>query len=192
MFYLSPEGDRYYPGRAFSYGDFQYSSAAATHDKFIELGFTPVTVEPRPDDEFYSVVGPNNEGKYSVTPRDLDQLKQSLCGEQVFRAQKRLKETDYLYARAAEQTTKRAGEEVIAVPAAVVSNRDEIRAACKTNCALIMATASVEELEKLVKTRATVVEDPEAEEHKMVPNPEPHLEPLPTIDMSAYLTPELI
>jgi hypothetical protein len=55
-----------------------------------------------------------------------------------------------------------------------------------------MATTSVEELEKLIKAPAEVREDPMAEEIVMIPNPEPHLEPLPTIELSEYLTPELI
>ena len=195
MFYLSPEGDRYQLARAFSYGEFQYGAKAATHPKFMSLGFTQVIVEQRPDDKFYFVSGPDDAGKYSSNPRDLDQLKQRFCGEQVNSAQRRLKDTDYLYARAAEQTAKRdvvSGMGAVAVPAAVVTNRDEIRAVCKSNCALIMATTSVEELEKLIKAPAQVVEDPEAEEPVFITNPEPHLEPLPTIDVSEYLTAELI
>jgi hypothetical protein len=161
----------------------------------MSLGFTQVIVEQRPDNKFYVVSGPDDAGKYSSTPRDLDQLKQNFCGEQVKRAQQQLKDTDYLYARAAEQTVKRdvvTGMGAVAVPAAVVTNRDEIRAVCKSNCALIMATTSVEELEKLIKAPAEVREDPMAEEIVMIPNPEPHLEPLPTIELSEYLTPELI
>ena len=192
MFYLSPEGDRYRLARAFSYGEFQYGAKAATHPKFMSLGFTQVIVEQRPDDRFYVVSGPDAAGKYSSTPRDLDQLKQRFCGEQVNTAQSRLKNTDYLYARAAEQTTKRSGEDPVLVPAAVVTNRDEIRAVCKSNCALIMATTSVEELEKLIKAPAKVAEDPMAEEPVIITNPEPHLEPLPTIELSEYLTAELI
>ena len=192
MFYLSPEGDRYQLARAFSYGEFQYGAKAATHPKFMSLGFTQVIVEQRPDDKFYFVSGPDDAGKYSSNPRDLDQLKQRFCGEQVNTAQSRLKNTDYLYARAAEQTTKRSGEDPVLVPAAVVTNRDEIRAVCKSNCALIMATTSVEELEKLIKAPAKVAEDPMAEEPVIITNPEPHLEPLPTIELSEYLTAELI
>ena len=75
MFYLSSEGDRYYLGRAFNYGDSQYSPAGATAETFAELGFTPVVIQQRPDDAYYIVSGPDATGAYSSTPRDLDQLK---------------------------------------------------------------------------------------------------------------------
>ena len=194
MFYVSPEGDRYYLGKAFKYKLTHYSFTSATHPKFMELGFTQVLVEPRPDDRFYIVAGPGNDGTYSKNPRALEDCKKRFCGEQVSYAQDALKSSDYLYARAAEQTTKRSGEEVVAVPAAVVTQRDAIRATCKANCALIEATSSVEELEQLIKAPRMVVEDDSlpTDQWEMVVNPEPHIEPLPTIDMSEYLTAELI
>lgn len=194
MFYVSPEGDRYYLGKAFKYKLTHYSSTSATHAKFMELGFTQVLVEARPDARFYIVSGPGNDGTYSKTPRDLGECKKSFCRQQVDYAQVALKGSDYLYARAAEQTTKRSGEDPVPVPVAVVTQRDAIRATCKANCALIEGTSSVEELEQLIKAPCMVVEDDSlpTDEWKMVVNPEPHIELLPTIDMSEYLTAELI
>ena len=55
-----------------------------------------------------------------------------------------------------------------------------------------MSAADIAALEAMIKAPVEVVEDPTAEEVVMIPNPEPHLEPLPTIDVSAYLTPEPI
>ena len=46
MFYVSPEGDRYYLGKAFKYKLTHYSFTGATHPKFMELGFVQVLVEP--------------------------------------------------------------------------------------------------------------------------------------------------
>ena len=67
-----------------------------------------------------------------------------------------------------------------------------MRLTCKANCALIMSAADIAALEAMIKAPAQIVEDTTAEEVVMIPNPEPHLEPLPTIDVSAYRTPELI
>ena len=198
MFFLSPEpgedfpegqvaGRRYYPGRAFCWGEFKYSPKAATGAKFEELGFTAVPVEPRPDSNFYIVHGPDDQGKFSSTPRDLDLLKGTYCAEQVGYAQSRLEKTDFMYARAAEQTAKQANKSSVAVPAGVATNRDEVRSICKENCALIMAVESVQELEELIKAPTQQFKN-----NEWVPNPEPHLKTLPTIDLSAYLTPELI
>ena len=73
-----------------------------------------------------------------------------------------------------------------------MTQREAVRLTCKANCALIMSAADIAALEAMIKAPAQVAEDPMAEEVVMIPNPEPHLEPLPTIDVSAYLTPELI
>ena len=191
MFYVSPEGDRYYLGKAFKYKLTHYSFTSATHAKFMELGFTQVLVEARPDGRFYIVSGPGNDGSWSYSERPLDQVQQSFCGQQVQAAQDNLKSSDYMYARAAEQTTKQLGD-VAAVPAGVVNQRDAVRLTCKANCALIMSAADIEALEAMIKAPAQVVEDPMAEELVFITNPEPHMEPLPRIDMSEYLTAELI
>ena len=70
----------------------------------------------------------------------------------------------------------------------VAQQRDDVRHICKQNCALIEATKDIEELEALIKAPAEVVKDPKAKEPVMIPNPAPHLNPLPSIDVSEYLT----
>ena len=193
MFYLDQETrKRYRIGTPFVYGGDQYTKAGATHATFMKLGFSQVIPAPRPDDRFFIVNSPcDDDGSWSYSERPLDQVQQSFCGQQVQAAQDNLKSSDYMYARAAEQTTKQLGD-VVAVPAGVVNQRDAVRLTCKANCALIMSAADIEELEAMIKAPAQVVEDPMAEEPVMITNPEPHLEPLPTIDMSEYLTAELI
>ena len=193
MFYLDPETrKRYRIGTPFSYGDLNYTSDGASHDTFIGLGFVQVIVAPRPDDRFYIVNSPSNDdGSWSYSERDLADVQQSFCNQQVQAAQSNLKSSDYMYARAAEQTTKQSGG-VAVVPAGVVNQRDAVRLTCKANCALIMSAADIEALEAVIKAPAQVVEDPTAEEPVMITNPEPHLEPLPTIELSEYLTAELI
>ena len=192
MFYLDQATrKRYRIGTPYSYGDFNYTSDGANHDTFMSLGFVQVIVAPRPDNRFYFVNSPSNDdGSWSYSERPLDQTQQSFCGQQVQAAQDNLKSSDYLFARAAENTT-RAGE-ASPVPAEVMNEREEVRAVCKSNCSLIMATTTIAELEKLVKAPAEVAENPMIYPPVMIPNTEPHLDPLPTIDVSAYLTPELI
>ena len=182
MFYVSPEGGRYYLGRAFDYNDLQYTKAGATHDTFIGLGFTQVTIQSRPDDRFYFVSGPDNAGEYNSTSRDLAQLKTNFCRDQLKTANTILGQSDFVFIRLAEEG---AG---FVVPAALPTQRDEVRAVCRSNCALIEATVSVEELEALIKAPAEVPEDPQAEERVTMENPDPHLAPYPTIEMDAVIT----
>lgn len=196
MFYLDQATrKRYRIGTPFTYGGIQYTTQGATHDTFIGLGFVQVTPAPRPDDNFYIVISPcNDDGSWTSSPRDLDELKKNQCAKQVQQAQGLLKESDFLYARAAEQTTKREGGDVVMVPAVVATERDQVRAVCKSNCALVMATTTVDELEKLVKAPETVIDpnQPDADPVVLIPNPDPHLDFYPTIDLEPYLTPELI
>ena len=63
---------RYYPGIKFSSGDINYTAAGATAETFTSLGFTEVLIQPRPDDRFYWVSGPDNKGQYQATPKQLD------------------------------------------------------------------------------------------------------------------------
>ncbi len=192
MFYLDQETrKRYRIGTPFSYGDFNYTPEGASHNTFMSLGFVQVIPAPRPDDRFYIVNSPSNDdGSWTYSERPLDQTQQNYCQQQVQAAQDNLKSSDYLFARAAENTT-RAGE-TSPVPAEVMTQREAVRLTCKANCALIMSAADIAALEAMIKAPVEVVEDPTAEEIVMIPNPEPHLEPLPTIDVSAYLTAELI
>ena len=193
MFYLDQETrKRYRIGTPFVYGDDQYTKAGATHATFMKLGFLQVIPEPAPDPAFYVVNTPcNSDGSWTYSERPLDQLQQNYCEQQVQAAQDNLKSSDYMYARAAEQTTKQVGE-VAVVPAGVVNQRDAVRLTCKANCALIMSAADIAALEAMIKAPAKVVEDPMAEEPVFITNPKPHLEPLPTIELSEYLTAELI
>ena len=192
MFYLDQETQkRYRIGTPFTYGDVNYTYTGASHNTFMSLGFVQVIPEPAPDPAFYVVNSPcNDDGSWSYSERDLADVQQSYCAQQVQAAQDNLKSSDYLFARAAEHTT-RAGE-ASPVPAEVMNEREAVRLTCKANCALIMSAADIAALEAMIKAPAQVREDPTDPNTEMIPNPEPHLEPLPTIDVSAYLTPELI
>ena len=148
MFYLDTQTNtRYYLRRAFTYGGLQYSQASATHETFTTLGFTQVTVGTRPDDRFYSVVGPDNTGAYTATPRDLANLKTRFKREQKQQAHNVLRQTDWYVVRLAEL-----GVSAGAVPADVTSFRAAYRTAAGTRCDEIDACTTVQELETLINS----------------------------------------
>lgn len=153
-FWVDPATNkRYSENRAFSYGDINYTRQGANASTFTELGFTPVVVGPRPSDKFYIVSGPNNDGSYNATPRDLAQLKERLIKECSQQAWQLLTPTDWYAARAFETGT--------AVPADVTSYRTGVRATSAAREAEITACTSVEELKTLVETPAALTPWPE-------------------------------
>ena len=111
MFYLDQETrKRYRIGTPFTYGDVNYTYTGASHNTFMSLGFVQVIVKPAPDPAFYIVNTPcNDDGSWTYSERDLADVQENYCAQQVQAAQQNLKSTDYLFARAAENTT-RAGE----------------------------------------------------------------------------------
>ena len=150
---------RYRIGTPFDYNERQYTKAGATHDKFIELGFTQVIPQQRPDDRFYIVSGPDSTGAYSSTPRDLNQLKLNFIMEQKTTARSLLSESDWYVLREAEGGA--------GVPADFRNYRTSVRVASDARCAEIFAAASVEALKTLV-TAPAVLTDAEGVQ---TPNP---------------------
>lgn len=201
MFYLSPEGDRYYLGRAFSYyalddeGEFlreqlfdedgeptgergevltfNYGAGSANVETFEKLGFTPVVYQQRPDDAYYTVSGPDETGAYNATPRDLDLLKLSKILEQKQTARSFLSPSDWYVIRYAELEVE--------VPAEWTAYRANVRGAADLRCEQIAAVTSVEELESLMKEpdKITVESDSDPSGYALLDNPDPHLEPWP-------------
>lgn len=165
MFYLDPETQkRYTIGRPFSYSDINYTRAGATHATFMSLGFQQVIPQQRPSDEFYIVSGPNADGSYNSTPRDLDQLKESLVGKQKSIAGSLLAPTDWYVIRMTEMPE-------CMCPPEVVQYRADVRTISGQRETQINACVDVAELEALVKAPAEIVEDSEAEERVMIANP---------------------
>ena len=186
MYYVDQSTQkRYRIGTPFDYNERQYTKAGATHDKFIELGFTQVIPQQRPDDRFYIVSGPNTAGEYSSTPRDLANTQLNFVQQQLQQAQQLLTASDWLYIRAGEANAA-------AVPPSVQTERDAVRSVMDANCDLICATTSIPQLEALIKAPAEIVEDPTAQERVTMENPAPHLEPYPQLDTAALLARELI
>ena len=96
--------------------------------------------------------------------------------------------TDWLFIRANEMPR---GMDV-AIPSAVLTGRNEVRAVCDTNCDLIVGTKDIPELEALIKAPAEVLSDERDPNSERIPNPEPHLERYPSMDPAEYLTRELL
>ena len=184
MFYVDQSTQkRYYVGTPFDYNGRQYTKAGASHATFIELGFTQVIIQQRPDDRFYIVSGPNAAGEYDSTPRDLKQLKANFSAEQLNTANTILQQSDFVFIRLAEE-----GAGTVTVPAALPTQRDEVRTVCKDNVSLIAAAKSVAALEALIKAPATITDPEVLDEVRTMENPEPHLKPYPSIDVAEYLT----
>ena len=146
MFYLDSNNNRYYLGKSFKYGNTNYSTSSATHAKFMELGFTQVIVQQRPDDKYYIVSGPNNTGAYNSTPRDLAELKLNFKLQQKRQAHQVLRQTDWYVIRSTEL-----GVVAAAVPVSISAFRAAYRVASDARCAQIDACTTVQELETLIK-----------------------------------------
>ena len=171
MFYLDFNGNRYKIGKPFTYQGYYYGTALANHPKFMELGFTQVIVAPRPDGNYYVVVGPDLDGQYTATPRDLDQLKKNQITKEKQVANQILSQTDWMVIRAID-----VGVAVAAVPDNVSNFRSAVRGVCDARCNAIGSTVTVEELETLVKAPVQIY-DQETEIY--ITNPDPHLPPWP-------------
>ena len=148
MFYLDSNSNKYYIGRAFSYGDIQYSHSAATHAKFTELGFTQVIIGARPDNQFYIVSGPDLTGAYTSTARDLNQLKLNFILREKLASRQTLSASDWLVTRNQELGT--------AIPANYVTYRAAVRSASDSRCNEIAAATDVADLEALIKAPAEI------------------------------------
>lgn len=151
-FWLDPATNkRYNEGRAFTYNNVQYTRAGATSATFTSLGFNAVIVGARPDDRFYIVSGPANDGTYSSTARDLATLKDNFKRQMKLEARSILKTTDWLVVRLAENSD--------AIPAAVATFRDNIRTVADDNCTKIDACADVAALKALIDAPREVLVD---------------------------------
>ena len=152
MFYVSPEGDRYYPGRAFEYNSAIYTNAGATEETFKALGFTAVDVKPRPDSRFYIASGPDNNGDYTSTPRDLAEVKAMFIAENRQDEGAILSGSDWYVTR--EQETGKA------VPDDWSTYRAAVRTIGEERENQISGAKSVAALETLINAPEMVYSDP--------------------------------
>ena len=141
-FYLSPDNVRYYPRRAFTYNNLQYNSQTATHELFVSLGFTVVDIEYRPNDKYYFVSGPDDQGKYTKIPRDLEELKAAEVRTIKEATNATLQVTDWQVIRGIEEPGN-------PVSPAIHQYREDVRAVSNAHEAAIYACSTLEELASL-------------------------------------------
>jgi len=146
MFYTDSNNNRYRIGKPFTYNNTDYTKYGATHAKFMELGFTQVIVQQRPDSQYYIVSGPDATGAYSSTPRDLAELKLNFKLQQKRQAHNTLRKSDWYVIRSQEL-----GVVAAAVPVSISAFRASYRTVSDARCAEIDACTTVQELETLMK-----------------------------------------
>lgn len=142
---------------------------------YASLGFSEVTIQARPNDNFYIVSGPNDDGSYNSTPRELNDvtvdgetipgLKSQYIAKEKANCAASVSPTDWYVIRAAEAGGK-------AVPAAIATFRAECRTCSELNEIEINGVNTVAELEALINAHTQVSEDDGV---TYVTNPASHL-----------------
>lgn len=74
----------------------------ATVEEREAIGITEVVEQPRPDDRFYWVTGPDMNGDYTAIPKDLDALKSDWTGQTKQTAYSLLLPSDWMVVRKTE------------------------------------------------------------------------------------------
>ena len=185
-FWLDSTDKRYYPGIKFSYGDINYTAAGATAETFTSLGFTEVLIQPRPDDRFYWVSGPDNKGQYQAIPRDLDDSTDPDTGgvTQGLKTQWKLQDkqqVNSLLSSSDWMVTRKAETNIDMKP-----EWEQYRSAIRTTGSIrrdqINDVKTLAELEALVTNQA-LIPDPK-DPSKQIINPKPYLSPWPDVPVS--------
>ena len=154
MFYLdTATSTRYYVGTAFVYGGKQYTNEGATEDRFVALGFTKVTVQPKPDETYYNVSGPNDDGGWTSISKSLNEVKASKIRNINLAARALLSVTDWYILRNFET-----GQ---AIPDGLTEFRASVRATAETQVNQVTACISMQQLEATVIV-ALPTPDPQA------------------------------
>jgi hypothetical protein len=94
----------------------------ATPDERAAIGITEVVEQPRPDDRFYWVSGPNLDGSWTAIPKDLDGLKANWTAQFKQTAYTMLLPSDWMVVRKTEDNTP--------VPDAWTQYRTQVRLTC--------------------------------------------------------------
>lgn len=91
----------------------------ATSEERAAIGITEIPDYPRPDDRFYFVSGPNEDGTYTAIPKDLAGLKTTWAAQTRQTAYTLLLPSDWMIVRKVENATD--------VPAEWTTYREAIR-----------------------------------------------------------------
>lgn len=77
----------------------------ASPEERAAIGITEVVEQPRPDDRFFWVSGPNDDGSWTAIPKDLDGLKKTWTAQFKQTAYTMLLPSDWLIIRKQENST---------------------------------------------------------------------------------------
>lgn len=116
----------------------------ATPEERAAIGITEVVEQPRPDDRFYWVSGPNLDGSWTAIPKDLDGLKSTWSAQFKQTAYTMLLPSDWMVVRKAEDNTD--------VPQAWTDYRAAVRSTCALAISDMEATTDIEDFITAVTT----------------------------------------
>jgi hypothetical protein len=100
------------------------------------IGITEVVEQPRPDDRFYWVSGPDDNGDYTAIPKDLATLKATWTAQIKQTAWTMLAPSDWMIVRKQENNTD--------IPADWVSYREAVRTTCELASTDLEATTDID------------------------------------------------
>jgi len=100
------------------------------------IGITEVPDQPRPNDAFYWVSGPDDQGNYTAIPKDLDMLKKSWSDQFRQTAYITLLQSDWMVVRKTEAGTE--------IPADWSSYREAVRTTCALAITDMEATTDID------------------------------------------------
>jgi len=106
------------------------------------IGITEVPDQPRPNDAFYWVSGPDDQGNYTAIPKDLDMLKSSWTSQINQSAWNILMPSDWMVVRKQEDGT--------AIPQAWTDYRAAVRKAAADAVAALTAATDIDAFIKAV------------------------------------------
>jgi hypothetical protein len=95
----------------------------ATPEDRARIGITEVPDQPRPNDAFYWVSGPDDQGNYTAIPKDLAGLKTTWSAQFRQIAYTSLLQSDWMVVRKTENNT--------AIPADWTTYRESVRTTCE-------------------------------------------------------------
>ena len=126
----------------------------ATPEERAAIGITEVVEQPRPDDRFYWVSGPNEDGSWTAIPKDLDGLKVTWSAQMQQTAYSMLLPSDWMVVRKTETGT------------AVAADWTNYREAVRTTCALAIGSLeAAKNIDDFISS-VTAVEWPSQPENK--------------------------
>lgn len=108
----------------------------ATPQEREAIGITEVVEQSRPDDRFYWVSGPNDDGSWTAIPKDLDGLKTTWTAQFKQTAYTMLLPSDWMIVRKQEDGTE--------VPADWTSYRESVRTTCALAISDLESTTDID------------------------------------------------